>query len=47
MLNRPALSAALLNDDLIERAFSHGDLKTPLCCFVSDRLALQKFDQET
>ena len=46
MLKRPALSTALLNDDLIIRVFSLGDLKTSVCCFVSDRLALQKFVQE-
>lgn len=46
MLNRPTLSTALLNDDPIERVFCPGDLKTSVCCFVSDLLALQIFDQE-
>lgn len=46
MLKRPALSTALLNDDLVVRVFSLGDLKTSVCCFVSDRLALQEFVQE-
>lgn len=45
MLNRPALSTALLNDELIVRAFCWGDLKASLCHSVSDRLALQMCDQ--
>lgn len=44
MLNPPALSTALLKDDPIVSFLC--DLKTPVCCFVPDRLALQKCDQE-
>lgn len=40
MLDPPALSTALLNDELIVKVCSLGDFKASVCCFVYDRLAL-------
>lgn len=46
MLNHPALLAALLNDELIVKAFPLSNLKTSVGFLVPDCLALKGFDRE-
>lgn len=46
MLDGPALPAARLNEELVVRVFFPSDLKTSVGCFVSDCLALGRFDKE-